>query len=484
MGNEEANSSPQKLPFVCNVHNLDHWIRLLLISLIPPTLFGTWAVGVYSFVFAEKDLNVLREFYNSTLSLTGYMKFCFQMPRAMRIVSAGVSCLVPIIFTSCLFSFITDRIFSNWRKRAKSNWWIVTGLLFALAMPPTIPIWMVAVGIIFGTIFGKEIFGGTGMNMFNPALVARCFLVLSFPGNFCGNVWIAPTVRSVQASILSMDALQNSDTVSDAISGASPLGQLALTKEVLKDHLEAIAYYIRPDLITPSGTWKNIFNRWSRLNKISKSFDQLSIVELESFLTSHPTNFGLGLDKERFIHTIHMAKLYLGEPPYTTLSLLIGARPGCCGEVGLIGPLIGAFILLWNQIASGLIMVSIWISACLSFLIFKWIASIQQGTDMYAKYVIPLQVHLMTGSLAFGSIFFATDPVSAPCDRFAKIIYGGLIGFLIILVRLKSSAFKEGVMFAILIGNVFAPILDIIALELRLLIKRYRSRRSEWIKNQ
>uniref|UniRef100_UPI00186533D3 RnfABCDGE type electron transport complex subunit D n=1 Tax=Candidatus Similichlamydia epinepheli TaxID=1903953 RepID=UPI00186533D3 len=253
------NSSPKKFPFICNVNDLDHWIWVLLISLIPPLLFGTWAIGVYSFVFSEKDLGILREFYQSTTSLTNYFRFCFQMPRTMKIVWAGLSCVIPIVLTSCIFSFLTDWICSKLRNRHQSNWWLVTGLLFALAMPPTIPLWMVAFGITAGTLLSKEVFGGTGMNIFNPALVSRCFLVLSFPGNFCGNVWIAPTAHAVQNAIATITKHVN--TTSDAISGASPLGQLALTKEVLNIHLEAITSYLRPDLVTPSEHLSKLFEQ-------------------------------------------------------------------------------------------------------------------------------------------------------------------------------------------------------------------------------
>ncbi|RDB31365.1 Na(+)-translocating NADH-quinone reductase subunit B [Candidatus Similichlamydia laticola] len=479
MIHQQTGSTRKNPPYIYNAITLDNWIGILIIALIPCFCTGAWSVGIHSLVFSSEDLSLLTEFYKATKTPSDYVQFCFRALNPLHVIASGLLCLIPITFTACFFSFLTEWTGSKMRGKEPSRWWIVTGLIFALAMPPTIPLWMVAFGITMGTLFGKEVFGGHGMNVFNPALIARCFLVLSFPGNFCGDVWIAPDMHSVQQSVEAMTQQRGTRRAADMISASSPLGQLAITKEVRQIHLDALALHLSPHSIAPSKELEKIFEKWTRRNQSRKHLGALNSKQLEAFLTSSRERYGLGLKKELFIPAVHMAKLYLGEPPYTIFGLLMGVRPGCCGEVGLIGPLSSALILLWYRVASGFIMLSVFLGSLITLVGLKWLASFQQNPfELYAKYAIPAHVHLMMGGLAFGTVFMATDPVSAPADKYARILYGFLIGSLVMLVRLKSSAFKEGVMFSILIGNVVAPLLDQLALELHFMARRFRRGRS------
>ncbi|MCB0745170.1 MAG: NADH:ubiquinone reductase (Na(+)-transporting) subunit B [Ignavibacteriae bacterium] len=225
--------------------------------------------------------------------------------------------------------------------------------MFPLILPPDIPYWQVALGISFGVVIGKEVFGGVGMNILNPALTARAFLFFAYPAQISGDkVWVAV----------------------DGISSATPLAEFA------------------DKAMTISVSWWDAF---------------------------------------------------------------IGLIPGSMGETSTIAILIGAVILIVSQIGSWKIMLNVLLGMIIMSSIFNLIGS--STNPMFQ--VTPLW-HLVTGGFAFGAVFMATDPVSAAMTENGKIFYGLLIGILVVLVRVVNPAFPEGMMLAILFGNVFAPIID------------------------
>lgn len=181
--------------------DLKRYMSFVLLALMPPFLFGIYNAGYQSNLFSGKRLDILSVFL------------------------CGSGLVLPIVAVSYLVGFFWETIFASIRKHPISEGFLVTGLLFPLTLPPTIPLWQVAVGISFGVVIGKEIFGGTGRNILNPALTGRAFLFFAYPGNMSGDpVWIA--VSKVKEAAV------------DTVSGATPL---AVSKLVASgDRIESV----------------------------------------------------------------------------------------------------------------------------------------------------------------------------------------------------------------------------------------------------
>ena len=270
----------------------------------------------------------------------------------------GTLFFLPLYIFSMAVGGICEVFFCIVRGHEVTEGFLVTGLLFPLTLPPTIPLWQVAIGVAFGVIFGKEVFGGTGRNFMNPALTGRAFLYFAHANSMSGNsVW----------------------TAADGFSGATPLGALAATD--VQTGMNAIEV-----------TWSEAF---------------------------------------------------------------LGTMSGSLGETSTLACLLGAIFLLLTGIASWRIMLSMLLGA-LGFSSLLYVI----GSDSNPMFLMPPHWHLVTGGLAFGLVFMATDPVSATVTRTGMWIYGALIGFMTILIRVVNPAFPEGVMLAILFGNVFAPVID------------------------
>lgn len=268
----------------------------------------------------------------------------------------GLLYLGPIYLTTALFGGAWERIFARMRGRELSEGFGVIALLFALSLPPTVPLWQVAVGITFGVVVGREIFGGTGKNLLNPALAGIAFLHFAYPNELRGTaVWIPV----------------------DGYSGATSL-RLAAAGGV--EALESAGI-----------TWSQSF-----AGRIS------------------------------------------GAP---------GASP--------LASVLGACLLLYTRVASWRILVSAVAGVVATALLFNLAAS-----DTLPMAQLPWQWHLALGSLAFGLVFFATDPVTAAMTDTGRWIYGALIGALAVLIRIANPSQPDGVMLAILLGNIFAPLID------------------------
>lgn len=260
----------------------------------------------------------------------------------------------PIFLVTNAVGGLWEALFASVRKHEINEGFLVTGLLFPLTLPPTIPLWQVAIGITFGVVIGKEIFGGTGKNFLNPALTARAFLFFAYPAEISGDaVW----------------------TAADGYTGATILGQAAL------EGMSGVTY-----------TWWQAF---------------------------------------------------------------IGVIPGSMGETSAIACLLGAGFLVLTGIGSWRIMLSM----TLATVAFAWLLNIV-GSDTNPMFAMTPAWHLVVGGFAFGAVFMATDPVSASMTQKGQYFYGALIGLMVILVRVINPAFPEGVMLAILFGNVFAPLID------------------------
>lgn len=279
----------------------------------------------------------------------------------------GALYFFPVYIVTLAVGGFWEVLFATVRRHEIAEGFFVTSLLFPLILPPTMPYWQVALGISFGVVIGKEVFGGVGMNVLNPALVGRAFLFFAYPAQISGdNVWVAV----------------------DGISRATPLAKLA-------------------DPLSQFGT------RW-----------------WDAFL---------------------------------------GFIPGSMGETSTLACLLGAVILVFTGIGSWRIMLSILFGMLGTSLLFNLI-----GSATNALFQVTPWWHLVLGGFAFGTVFMATDPVTAAMTNQGKYLYGLLIGVLVVLIRVINPAFPEGMMLAILFGNVFAPIIDRIFINAH--IKRRQAR--------
>ncbi|RMG41327.1 MAG: NADH:ubiquinone reductase (Na(+)-transporting) subunit B [Planctomycetota bacterium] len=275
----------------------------------------------------------------------------------------GALYFLPVYVVCNVVGGLWELLFASVRGHEVNEGFLVTGVLFPLTLPPTIPLWQAALGISFGVVIGKEVFGGTGRNFLNPALTGRAFLYFAYAPSMVGDaIWTAvPAV--------------------DGFSGATPLGVLASANPQVG--MQAVLNNL---------SWWDAF---------------------------------------------------------------LGTMPGSMGETSTLACLLGAVLLIATGVGSWRIMLAVLIGA-MGFSGFLYAV----GSESNAMFRMPPYWHLVVGGFAFGTVFMATDPVSAAMTETGKWFYGILIGVMTILIRVINPAFPEGIMLAILFGNVFAPVID------------------------
>ncbi len=316
-------------------------MAMVVIATIPALLFGIYNTGYQHFL----AMGVETSFWE--MVWYGFLK------------------VLPLIVVSYGVGLGIEFIFAQIRGHEIQEGFLVSGILIPLIVPVDVPLWMVAVATAFSVIIGKEVFGGTGMNILHPALTAWAFLFFAYPSFMSGDkVWIGGLSKGME-------------TV-DGFSGSTILGQAA----------------------QGNTTFVN----------------------------------GLG-------------------DPYTTWDKFLGTIPGSLGETSTLAILIGALFLLLVGIGSWKIMVSVFAGGAVMGLILNAFGG-------NALMDMPFWEHLIVGGFAFGAVFMATDPVSAAQTERGKWIYGFLIGVMAILIRAFNPGYPEGVMLAILLMNVFAPLID------------------------
>ena len=315
--------------------DLKRTMALVVLSMVPCILFGMWNLGDQYY----KALNMDSTFFQNLTF--GFWKF------------------MPLLIVSYAVGLSVEFAFAISRGHSVNEGYLVSGMLIPLIMPVDVPLWMLAVSVVFAVVIGKEVFGGTGMNILNPALTARAFLFFAHPSYMSGDkVWVHG------ASV-------------DGYSGETILGALAAN---------------------------------------TTSWDS------QSFLWNASEAF-------------------------------FGFIPGSVGETSFLAILIGAAILIFSGIGSWRIILFTFIGGYLTALLFNlWGANALMST--------PAHIHLIIGGFAFGAVFMATDPVTATQTNKGKIIYGILVGFFAIVIRVFNPAYPEGMMLAILFMNVFAPLID------------------------
>lgn len=311
-------------------------MSMVVIALLPALLFGMYNVGYQNYLAA------------GTLASAGFFEVFFY----------GVLAVLPKILVSYIVGLGIEFAWAQWKGEEIQEGYLVSGIIIPMIVPVGCPLWMIAVAVAFAVIFGKEIFGGTGMNIFNVALVARAFLFFSYPTKMSGDtVWVSTDT---------IFGLGNQ--LPDGFTMATPLGELA-----------------------------------------QNAIPQASLCDA-----------------------------------------VFGLIPGSIGETSVIAIAIGAAILIWTGIASWKIMLSIFVGG-------GALAAVFQHTGM-----LPIEwyEHLALGGFAFGAVFMATDPVTSCRTECGKWIYGLIIGVMTVLIRVMNPGFPEGMMLAILFGNMFAPTID------------------------
>ena len=338
------NHTTNKGSHIRDAIDLKRTMFMVIIALIPCLLFGMWNVGHQYYLATGQEGLFLDKF------MFGFWKF------------------LPLIVVSYVVGLTVEFAFAVYRGHQVNEGYLVTGLLIPLTMPIDVPLWMLAISVVFAVVIGKEVFGGTGMNILNPALTARAFLFFAYPSWMSGDkVWVHG------AGV-------------DGYSGATILGDLASS-------------------------------------------------------TAHTSL------------------------SWSPIEMIIGNIPGSVGETSLIAILIGAAFLMITGIGSTRIILSTFLGGLLMASVFNWLAPVFVETKLFSLMDTPALLHLTIGSFAFGAVFMATDPVTAAQTNRGKIIYGLLIGVFAIIIRVFNPAYPEGMMLAVLLMNVFAPLVDHYVLE-------------------
>lgn len=317
-------------------------MSIVVIALIPALLFGMYNVGYQHYTHAGIE--------GSFMQMFGY----------------GFLAVLPKIIVSYVVGLGIEFVVAQWKKEEIQEGFLVSGMLIPMIVPVDCPLWMLAVATAFSVIFAKEVFGGTGMNIFNPALITRAFLFFAYPTKMSGDaVWV------------SSNSIFGLGKDIDALTAATPLGQAA---------------------------------------------------------TESPITASLS-------------------------DMIFGFIPGSIGETSVIAIAIGAVILLWTGVASWKTMISVFVGGAVMALIFN-----VAGPDT-AMAKMPWYMHLCAGGFCFGAVFMATDPVTSSRTENGKFVYGLLIGMMAIIIRVLNPGYPEGMMLAILLMNIFAPLIDYVIVE-------------------
>ena len=358
-------------PHVRSYVDMKRIMTYVVLATIPCVLFSWYNVGVQ----ANTAIAALGD-----SALNGWRIWLLQLlgigldPNSLAAnMIHGALYFFPIYIVTLVAGGVFEVIFATVRKHEVNEGFLVTSMLYTLILPASTPLWQVALGIIFGVVIGKEVFGGTGKNFLNPALTGRAFLYFAYPAYMSGDsIWVPV----------------------DGYSGATALA------------------------VTASDGYQTL--------------EQFGITWMDAFL---------------------------------------GFIPGSLGETSTLACLIGLCFLLITKIANWRLIVGcmagmIGFSALLNFV----------GSDTNPMFAMPWYWHLVIGGYAFGMVFMVTEPVSASHTNVGRYFYGALVGIMVVMIRVINPAFPEGMMLAILFGNVFAPLIDYFVVQANI---KSRSKRHE-----
>lgn len=458
----EAPVNTSKGPHIRDAIDIKRWMVLVIVSLIPCILMAIWNTGLQSVVYSSGDYQLMNEYLSSATSLKGYFNFALKDSRYLSFISEGLKIFIPLTIISYAVGTFWEYLFAYLRGHEISEGLLVTGILYVLILPPTIPYWMAAFGISAGIVFAKEVFGGSGMNIVNPALACRAFLFFTFPGRMSGNVWVGSNPTTVRESLVKMNQDAKISGL-DGYSQATPLNRFNITQEIKNIHVDAIGANNAGSDVTTLDQIATHFDKWKELGNNEAVLGNLSQEQLQSFVTSPLSEGGLGLSPGFYEDAYHFANLKFGLAHNSDLGFFLGDKLGCLGETSTLACILGAIFLIYTGIGSWRTMAAMGLGAFITAFIFQFASHYiadANGAHLPAQFGFPAYKHLILGGLAFGLVFMITDPVSSPSLKISEWIYGLLCGMITIIIRVINPAYPEGVMLAILVGNCFAPLID------------------------
>ena len=357
-------------PHVRDGLDLKRLMMTVIVALAGCIFMAMYNTGLQANLLIEAGGTPLPGWRTALLTATG---IGFDPNDALACIAHGAGYYLPVLLVTFVVGLGCELLFAIVRRHELNEGFFVTGMLFPLILPATIPLWQVALGIAFGVVIGKEVFGGTGMNILNPALTARAFLFFAYPAQISGSeVWVAAK-----------------PLVLDAMSGATPLAGAA-------------------EATPPPPAWWDAF---------------------------------------------------------------LGFIPGSMGETSALACLVGGALLVVTGVASWRIIAGVVGGTVVTTLVFNLI-----GSASNPLFALPLWWHFVLGGWAFGTVFMATDPVTATQTQTGRFIYGALIGALVVVLRVINPGYPETMMLVILLMNVFAATIDHFVVAAN--IRRRRRRRA------
>jgi len=361
-------------PHVRDGIDLKRLMVYVVLAVIPCALFGMWNTGFQANT-AMLQLGVASaEGWRGVL--LGLLGVAYDPNSYYDCFMHGLAYFLPVYVVTLAVGGFWEVLFAAVRNHEVNEGFFVTSMLYVCILPPTIPLWQVALGITFGVVIGKEIFGGTGKNFLNPALTGRAFLFFAYPGDITGDtVW----------------------TAVDGFSGATPLALAAV------GGVQAVA-----------------------------------------------------------------------EGGITWMQAFIGTVQGGLGSTSALCALLGAAFLIYTRIGSWRTMTGVFLGMVATSLLLNLV-----GSETNPMFAMSWQWHFVLGGFAFGMVYMATDPVSSAMTDKGRWIYGGLIGFMTVMIRVINPAFPEGIMLAILFGNLFAPLIDYFVIQANIRRRQARLKRVE-----
>jgi Na+-transporting NADH:ubiquinone oxidoreductase subunit B len=305
------------------------------------------------------------------------------------------------------------------------------------------------------------------MNILNPAMTARAILFFTFPGNMTGDVWIGTNSYEVVYSLSKINEKEKLSDIDGYTSTTALQGVNTAGPEIKRIHTATIAANSFGKTVSLQPVIDRYFKKWKEESKSDVEFGKMDIATLQSFMTAPIEKGGLGLPPSAMQAAFEATDSLYGTRHYTLGNLFWGNIPGSMGETSKLAVLIGAIILIIVGVGAWETMAGFILGALVTSALFC-LASVYLGEEMGAwnpaRYTLAPYRHLLMGSMAFGLVFMATDPVSSPQLVSSKWIYGLLIGLVTIMIRVVNPAYPEGVMLAVLFGNVFGPLIDHIGL--------------------
>ncbi len=473
----EAPLNTKRSPHIRDAIDVKRWMLIVVFALLPCILMALWNTGVQSFVYSSGDYKLMNEYLESATTFNGYMNFAAKDNRYLTILGMGITAFLPIIIISYAVGGLCEALFAVVRGHEISEGFLVTGILYALILPSTIPYWMAAIGIAAGVILGKEVFGGSGMNIVNPALACRAFMFFTFPGKMSGDVWAGTNPTLIRESLIKMNT-EAKTTAPDGYSQATPLAHYNVSHDIKRIHVDAIASNNLGRQVETYPAIEKSFEHWKTTGHEGQ-LTQLDADQLKQFVTAPVPDGGLGLNPGNYDDAYHLASLSYGLGHTGNWNLFFGDRLGSMGETSVFACILGAIFLIWTGVGSWRTMAGMALGALLTALLMQYGSHLGSETGAWnpAVFGFPAYKHLLLGSLAFGIVFMITDPVSSPGMNLSRWIYGALAGVVTIVIRTINPAYPEGVMLAILMANVFAPLIDyyVVQYDRRRSMRRVRS---------